>query len=68
MTIKKMTIAQFKKECGITPKDMKGWCYMDIIRTVKSNAISGFEQGYLTAKQRESVIAYGTTQANKGSY
>jgi len=66
--MKKLTLAQAKKACQCSPSDMKGWCYMDIVRTVENNAKACLEQEIISKSVYDKFMDYAITQADKGSY
>lgn len=53
--------------CKITPADLKGMSYIDIIRKVEPIALDLYERKYLTAKGRNKLIGYGVAQALKAN-
>ena len=68
MSKKLLTLAQFKKACQVTPADLKGYCYMDIIDSVTSNAKCCLAQGFISQSVHDKAIDYGVSLANRGSY
>ena len=61
-----MTLTQFYKDAGISTKksDNLGRSYQCIIEQFEENAQLGFEQGFLTVKQRDAVIQRGRSIAD----
>ena len=65
-----MTLAKFYSAAGISTKkqDWEGYGYMTIVETFRKNAVAGYENGDLTAGQRDGMIRRGYTIADSLSY
>lgn len=65
-----MKLSTFKKlaHIGTKKSDFVGYSYTCIINKFKGDAEAGFNNGDLTAKQRDSLIDQGYTMADRFSY
>lgn len=63
-----MTIAQVKRDASITPKELKGLTYMEIIKRCNDSSETYLKYRYINEKQALKIREYGEIQADKGCY